>query len=216
MKFFIDTANVDEIQAAKDLGVLDGVTTNPSLVAKEGREFVPLLEEICGIVDGPVSAEVTAIECDGMLAEARALSKVAPNIVVKLPTIVEGVKACVRCRAEGIKTNLTLCFQPTQALIVAKAGATFVSPFLGRLDDISHEGMDLIRQIRMIYDNYDFTTEILAASLRHPLHVAEAAMYGADIATIPYDVIAKLLNHPLTDIGLKRFLDDWAKLKQGK
>jgi len=196
--------------------VLDGVTTNPSLVAKEGREFVPLLEEICGIVDGPVSAEVTAIECDGMLAEARALSKVAPNIVVKLPTIVEGVKACVRCRAEGIKTNLTLCFQPTQALIVAKAGATFVSPFLGRLDDISHEGMDLIRQIRMIYDNYDFTTEILAASLRHPLHVAEAAMYGADIATIPYDVIAKLLNHPLTDIGLKRFLDDWAKLKQGK
>ncbi len=216
MKFFIDTANVDQIKAARDLGVLDGVTTNPSLVAKEGREFIPLLEEICSIVEGPVSAEVTRTDCDGMMAEARELSKVAPNVVIKLPIIVEGVKACVRCRDEGIKTNLTLCFQPTQALIVAKAGATFVSPFLGRLDDISHEGMDLIRQIRQIYDNYDFKTEILAASLRHPLHVVEAALLGADVATIPYDVIAKLLNHPLTDIGLKRFLDDWAKLKAGK
>jgi transaldolase len=216
MKFFIDTANLDEIKAANDLGVLDGVTTNPSLVAKEGREFIPLLREICAIVKGPVSAEVTSVECDGMMDEARELSKVAPNVVIKLPTIVEGVKACVRCRDEGIKTNLTLCFQPTQALIVAKAGATFVSPFLGRLDDISHEGMELIRQIRQIYDNYNVETEILAASLRHPLHVAEAALYGADIATIPYDVISKLLNHPLTDIGLKRFLDDWAKLKAAK
>ncbi len=216
MKFFIDTANLDEIKAANELGVLDGVTTNPSLVAKEGREFVPLLEEICAVVKGPVSAEVTSTECDGMMTEARELSKVAPNVVIKLPTIVEGVKACVRCREEGIKTNLTLCFQPTQALIVAKAGATFVSPFLGRLDDISQEGMDLIVQIRRIYDNYEFETEILAASLRHPLHVAQAAMAGADIATIPYDVIAKLLNHPLTDIGLKRFLDDWAKLQAGK
>lgn len=213
MKFFIDTANLDEIRAANDLGVLDGVTTNPSLVAKEGREFIPLLKEICSIVKGPVSAEVTSVECDGMMTEARELSKVAPNVVIKLPTIVEGVKACVRCRDEGIKTNLTLCFQPTQALIVAKAGATFVSPFLGRLDDISQEGMDLIAQIRQIYDNYDFKTEILAASLRHPLHVAQAAMAGADIATIPYAVIEKLLNHPLTEIGLKRFLDDWAKLK---
>lgn len=213
MKFFIDTANLEEIKAANELGVLDGVTTNPSLVAKEGREFVPLLEEICKVVAGPVSAEVTSTECDGMMAEARELSKVAPNVVIKLPTIVEGVKACVRCRDEGIKTNLTLVFQPVQALIVAKAGATFVSPFIGRLDDISHEGMELISQIRQIYDNYGFGTEILAASLRHPLHVAQAAMAGADIATIPYDVIAKLLNHPLTDIGLKRFLDDWAKLQ---
>jgi len=213
MKFFIDTANLDEIRAANELGVLDGVTTNPSLVAKEGREFGPLLEEICKIVSGPVSAEVTSTECDGMMAEARELSKVAPNVVIKLPTIVEGVKACVRCRDEGIRTNLTLVFQPTQALIVAKAGATFVSPFIGRLDDISHEGMELVSQIREIYDNYGFGTEILAASLRHPLHVAQAAMAGADVATIPYDVIAKLLNHPLTDIGLKRFLDDWAKLQ---
>ena len=213
MRFFIDTANLDEIKAANDLGVLDGVTTNPSLVAKEGREFIPLLKEICDIVSGPVSAEVTSTDCDGMMKEARELSKVASNVVIKLPTIVEGVKACVRCRDEGIKTNLTLCFQPTQALIVAKAGATFVSPFLGRLDDISQDGMDLIHQIRHIYDNYGFKTEILAASLRHPLHVAQAAMAGADIATIPYGVIEKLLNHPLTDIGLKRFLDDWAKLQ---
>jgi transaldolase len=216
MKFFIDTANIKEIKAARELGVLDGVTTNPSLVAKEGREFIPLLKEICELVPGPVSAEVTSTDCEGMLREARELSKVAPNVVVKLPTIVEGVKACVRCRDEGIKTNMTLVFQPVQALIVAKAGATFVSPFLGRLDDIAQEGMEVIRQIRQIYDNYDFSTQLLAASLRHPLHVAQAAMYGADIATIPYAVIARLLDHPLTDIGLKRFLDDWAKLKAGK
>lgn len=214
MKFFIDTANIDEIKEANDMGVLDGVTTNPSLVAKEGREFIPLLEEICRIVPGPVSAEVTSTDCDGMMAEARELSKVAPNIVIKLPTIVEGVKACVQCREENIKTNLTLCFQPTQALIVAKAGATFVSPFLGRLDDISQEGMHVIAEIRQIYDNYDFQTEILAASLRHPLHVAQAALAGADIATIPFGVISKLLNHPLTDIGLQRFLDDWKKLEK--
>ncbi len=214
MKFFIDTANIDEIKEASDMGVLDGVTTNPSLVAKEGREFVPLLEEICRIVPGPVSAEVTSTDCEGMMAEARELSKVAPNVVIKLPTIAEGVKACVQCREEDIKTNLTLCFQPTQALIVAKAGATFVSPFLGRLDDISQEGMHVIAEIRQIYDNYDFQTEILAASLRHPLHVAQAALAGADIATIPFAVISKLLNHPLTDIGLQKFLDDWKKLDQ--
>jgi transaldolase len=216
MKFFIDTANINEIKAARDLGVLDGVTTNPSLAAKEGREFLPLLKEICGLLPGPVSAEVISTDCEGMVREARELVKVAPNVVVKLPTIVEGVKACVRCRDEGIKTNLTLVFQPVQALIVAKAGATFVSPFLGRLDDIAQEGMDLIRQIRQIYDNYGFSTEILAASLRHPLHVSQAALAGADIATIPFAVISRLLDHPLTDIGLKRFLADWEKLKAGK
>lgn len=213
MKFFIDTANIDEIKAAREMGVLDGVTTNPSLAAKEGRDFVPLLKEICEIVPGPVSAEVISTDCEGMLREARELSRVAPNVVIKLPTIVEGVKACVRCRDEGIKTNLTLVFQPVQALIVAKAGATFVSPFLGRLDDIAQEGMELIREIRQIYDNYHFKTEILAASLRHPLHVAQAALAGADIATIPYGVITRLLDHPLTEIGLKRFLADWEKLK---
>ncbi len=213
MKFFIDTANIDEIKAAREMGVLDGVTTNPSLAAKEGRDFMPLLKEICEIVPGPVSAEVISTDCEGMLREARELSRVAPNVVIKLPTIVEGVKACVRCRDEGIKTNLTLVFQPVQALIVAKAGATFVSPFLGRLDDIAQEGMELIREIRQIYDNYDFKTEILAASLRHPLHVAQAALAGADIATIPYGVITRLLDHPLTEIGLKRFLADWEKLK---
>jgi len=215
LKFFIDTANVEEIKAARDLGVLDGVTTNPTLVAKERREFLPLLKEICALVPGPVSAEVTATDAEGMLREARELSRVAPNVVVKLPTIVEGIKACVRCREEGIKTNMTLVFQPVQALIVAKAGAAFVSPFLGRLDDIAQEGMELLRQIRQIYDRYGFKTEVLAASLRHPLHVAQAAQAGADVATIPYAVIAKLLDHPLTDVGLKRFLADWEKLQAG-
>lgn len=214
MKFFIDTANIDEIKSAADMGLLDGVTTNPSLVAKEGREFKSLIAEICEIVPGPVSAEVVSTDCDGMMKEARELIKIADNIVVKLPTITEGVKALHQCSAEGIKTNLTLVFQPLQAMIVAKAGATFVSPFLGRLDDIGHESMDVLADIRTIYDNYGFKTEILAASLRHPLHVLQAAKLGADIGTIPYKVITQLLHHPLTDIGLEKFLADWNKTKK--
>lgn len=214
MKFFIDTANIDEIKSAADMGLLDGVTTNPSLVAKEGREFKSLIAEICEIVPGPVSAEVVSTDCDGMMKEARELIKIADNIVVKLPTITEGVKALKICTAEGIKTNLTLVFQPLQAMIVAKAGATFVSPFLGRLDDIGQESMDVLADIRTIYDNYGFRTEILAASLRHPMHVLQAAKLGADIGTIPYKVITQLLHHPLTDIGLQKFLADWNKTKK--
>ncbi len=211
MRFFLDTANVDEIRAGAALGLVDGVTTNPSLVAKEGKDFKTLVGEICEIISGPVSAEVLATECDGMMAEARELAKIADNIVVKLPTTVEGVKACKTCSGEGIKTNLTLVFQPLQALIVAKAGATYCSPFLGRLDDIGHDGMALIEEIRLIYDNYAFGTEILAASLRHPLHVVQAAKAGADVGTIPSKVFHQMLNHPLTDSGLERFLADWKK-----
>lgn len=211
MKFFLDTANLEQIRAAKDLGVLDGITTNPSLVAKEGKEFRSLISDICRLVPGPVSAEVTATNCEDMMREARELVKLAPNVVVKLPTIAEGVKALVRCRAENIPVNMTLVFQSNQALIVAKAGATFVSPFLGRLDDIGQVGMDLIREIRQIYDNYAFDTEILAASLRHPLHVVEAAKAGADIGTMPFSVFERLLDHPLTAIGLEKFLADWKK-----
>lgn len=213
MKFFLDTANLDEIRAGAALGIVDGVTTNPSLVAKEGKDFKTQVGQICEIISGPVSAEVTSTTCDGMLKEARELTKIADNIIVKLPTIPEGVKALKICTAEGIKTNLTLVFQPIQALIVAKAGATFCSPFLGRLDDIGHDGMSLIDDIRLIYDNYGFRTEILAASLRHPLHVVQAAKAGADIGTMPYSVFKLLLNHPLTDIGLEKFLSDWKKLQ---
>lgn len=213
MKFFLDTANLDEIKAGAALGIVDGITTNPSLVAKEGKDFKTLVKQICEIIPGPVSAEVVSTTCNEMMKEARELSKVAPNIIVKLPTIPEGVKALKICTAEGIKTNLTLIFQPIQALIVAKAGATFCSPFLGRLDDIGHDGMALIDEIRCIYDNYGFKTEILAASLRHPLHVVQAAKAGADIGTMPYSVFKQLLNHPLTDIGLERFLSDWKKLQ---
>ncbi|MCK6457172.1 MAG: fructose-6-phosphate aldolase [Phycisphaerae bacterium] len=212
MKFFLDTANLDQIRAARDLGVLDGVTTNPSLVAKEGREFRPLITEICSIVPGPVSAEVVSVTADEMMKEARELATLAPNVVVKLPTIPEGVKALKRCVDEQIKVNMTLIFQPAQALIVAKVGATFCSPFLGRLDDICHDGMALIHEIRQIYDNYAFDCQVLAASLRHPLHVVEAAKAGADVGTMPYDVFRKLLDHPLTTIGLERFLADWKKL----
>ena len=211
MKFFLDTANLEQIRVARDLGVLDGITTNPSLVAKEGREFRSLIEEICKLVPGPVSAEVTSVRSEEMMKEARDLVKIAPNVIVKLPTIIEGIKALVRCRDEGIPVNMTLVFQSNQALIVAKAGAKFVSPFLGRLDDISQIGMDLIHEIRQIYDNYAFDTEILAASLRHPLHVVEAAKAGADIGTMPYNVFEKLLDHPLTGIGLEKFLADWKK-----
>ncbi len=213
MKFFLDTANLDEIRAGAALGIVDGVTTNPSLVAKEGKDFKTLVGQICEIIPGPVSAEVVSTTCDAMVKEGRELSKIAENVIVKLPTIPEGVKALKILAAEGVKTNLTLVFQPIQALIVAKAGATFCSPFLGRLDDIGQDGMALIDDIRLIYDNYGFRTEILAASLRHPLHVVQAAKAGADIGTMPYSVFKQLLNHPLTDIGLERFLNDFKKLQ---
>jgi transaldolase len=213
MKFFIDTANIDEIKEAAALGVLDGVTTNPSLVSKEGKDFRKLLDEILKIVDGPVSAEVISTDYQGILKEGRDLASIHKNIVVKVPLIKEGLKAVKTLTDEGIKVNVTLCFSPTQAILAAKAGATYVSPFVGRLDDISTSGMDLISQIVQIYRNYDFRTEVLVASVRHPLHVVEAALIGADVCTIPFDVIKKMFNHPLTDIGLEKFLNDWKKLK---
>lgn len=213
MKFFIDTANIDEIKEAASLGVLDGVTTNPSLVAKEGKDFHKLLEEICSIVDGPISAEVVSTDLDGIMKEARELSKIHPNIVVKVPLIKEGLKAVKCLKNEGIRTNVTLCFSPNQALLAAKAGAYFISPFIGRLDDISQTGMDLIRQVVTVYRNYHFETQVLVASVRHPVHVVEAAMIGADICTMPFKVIDQLIKHPLTDIGLEKFLADWKKLQ---
>jgi transaldolase len=212
MKFFIDTANVEEIRKTNDLGLLDGVTTNPTLVSKEGREFKGLIKEICSIVDGPVNAEVVSTDAEGMIKEAKDLVKLADNIVVKIPLIEEGLKAVNVLAAEGIKTNVTLCFSPTQALMAAKAGAAYVSPFVGRLDDISSTGMDLVEQIITIYDNYGFDTEIIVASIRNPTHVVDAALMGADIATIPYKVIQQLIKHPLTDIGLEKFLADWKKM----
>jgi transaldolase len=213
MKFFIDTANVDEIREAASLGVLDGVTTNPSLVAKEGRDFQQVLREIVSIVNGPISAEVTATDRNGMLEQGHELAKIHPNIVVKVPLTKDGLQACKKLRQDGINVNVTLCFSASQALLAAKADATYISPFVGRLDDVSHEGMDLIRQIRAIYDNYDFPTQILAASLRHPIHVVESALAGADVATMPYKVVMQLLHHPLTDLGLEKFLADWKKTK---
>lgn len=214
MKFFIDTANLQEIKQANELGVLDGVTTNPSLIAKEGVDFVERIEEICKVVNGPISAEVVSVSPDGMVKEGRKLSKIHPNVVVKCPLTLEGLKATKILSGEGIKVNVTLCFSPAQALFAAKAGASFISPFIGRLDDISHVGMDLVADIRHIYDNYGFKTQILAASIRHPLHVIEAAKLGADIATMPFSVLMSLLKHPLTDIGLSRFLKDWEKVPQ--
>ncbi|MEX1274924.1 MAG: fructose-6-phosphate aldolase [Bacteroidota bacterium] len=216
MKFFIDTANIGEIKEAARMGVLDGVTTNPSLVAKEGKDFRKLLEEICAIVDGPISAEVVSTNFDGIMKEGRDLSKVHKNIVVKVPLIKEGLMAVKALKAEGIRTNVTLCFSPNQALLAAKAGASFISPFIGRLDDISHNGMELIRQIVTIYRNYAFETEVLVASVRHPLHVVEAAMIGAHICTMPFKVIDQLIKHPLTDIGLEKFLADWHKSQGSK
>ena len=215
MKFFIDTANLDEIKSAAAMGVLDGVTTNPSLAAKETMPYRELLAEICKIVSGPVSAEVLATEHDGMLKEAEELAAIADNIVVKIPTILEGLKAIKSLTERGINTNATLVFSPSQALLVAKAGAMFVSPFIGRLDDISSDGMELISRILTIYRNYDFETEVLVASSRHPMHVVESALMGADIVTMPYDVIAKLIKHPLTDIGLAKFLADYRKAPKG-
>lgn len=214
MKFFIDTANVDEIKKALALGMVDGVTTNPSLVAKESRPFNEILKEICALVEGPVSAEVVSLEAPGMVAEAKELVKIADNIVIKIPMIEEGLKAVKQLTGEGIKTNVTLIFSATQALLAAKAGATFVSPFVGRLDDIATNGMDLIADIMTIYRNYGFTAEVIVASVRHPLHVVDAARIGADIATIPYKVIAQLAKHPLTDIGMQQFLADWEKRKK--
>ena len=216
MKFFIDTANIEEIKKAWELGVINGVTTNPSLISKEKTEPVALFKEICAIVDGPISAEVIGTKADEMVKEAEDLAKIHENIVVKIPIIEEGLKAVKRLTAAGIKTNVTLIFSPSQALLAAKAGATYVSPFVGRLDDISHNGLDIVADIQTIYKNYDFDTEIIVASIRNPLHVIEAALIGADIATIPYSVIGQLIKHPLTDIGLEKFLKDWENAKAAK
>jgi len=216
MKIFIDTASVKQIREAASLGLIDGVTTNPTLMAKEGRNPIQVLKEICELVSGPVSAEVISLDTPGMVGEARELIKVAGNIVIKLPLTKEGLKAVHTLSAEGIKTNVTLCFSAAQALLVAKAGATYVSPFIGRLDDISQEGMALIRDIRKIYTNYSFKTQIIVASVRNPMHVVNAALAGADIATIPYLVIEQLIKHPLTDIGISRFLEDYKKIPLGK
>ena len=212
MKFFLDTANVDKIREFAEIGLVDGVTTNPTLVAKEGRDFHEVIKEICSIVDGPVSAEVTALDAEGMINEARELSKLADNVVIKIPMTKEGLKAVNVLSKEGIKTNVTLIFSANQALMAAKAGATYVSPFVGRLDDIGQNGMQLIAEIVQIFKNYDIKTEIIVASVRHPMHVIEAAELGADIATIPFKVIKQLSKHPLTDIGIERFLEDWAKV----
>lgn len=214
MKFFIDTANINEIKEAAAMGVLDGVTTNPSLVSKEGRDFNELLNEIIEVVDGPISAEVISTDYEGIIEEANELSKIHKNIVVKVPLIKEGLKAVKTLSSEGIQTNVTLCFSPSQALLAAKAGATYVSPFVGRLDDISHDGMYLISEIVQIFENYEFDTEVLVASIRHPLHLVEAAKMGAHVATIPFAVIEKLFKHPLTNIGLDKFLSDWNKLNK--
>ena len=214
MQFFIDTANLNEIREAADMGILDGVTTNPSLVAKEGKPFKETILEICKIVDGPVSTEVIATDVEGMLAEGRDYAKWHKNIVVKLPTTRDGLKACKKLTSEGIKTNMTLCFSPNQALLVAKAGGTYVSPFIGRLDDISHDGMELIRQIVTIYKNYGYKTQVLAASLRHPLHVVQSAMAGAHVGTLPFKVLDQMFKHPLTDKGLETFLADWKKAQK--
>ncbi len=208
MQIFIDTAKTEEIREAKKIGVLDGVTTNPSLIAKTGRNARECLEEICSIVDGPVSAEVLALDTEGMVREAREHAKIADNIVVKIPMTIDGLKAVNILSAEGISTNVTLVFSLSQALLVGKAGADYVSPFVGRLDDITHVGMSLVKDIVTVYENYAFETEVLVASIRHPLHVREAALYGADVATIPFNVIQKLSEHPLTTIGIERFLKD--------
>jgi len=213
MKFFIDTANPDEIRKGYEMGVIDGVTTNPSLIAKEKRDFDSLIKEICGMIhDLPISLEVIGSKAEEMVQEAQTLSKLGDNIVVKIPMTTEGLKAIKALVSRGIKTNTTLVFSPTQALLAAKAGSTYISPFIGRLDDISQTGMDLIEQIVTIFNNYDFESEVIVASIRHPIHVLEAALIGADIATIPYKVIEQLAKHPLTDIGIEKFLEDWKKI----
>ncbi|MGE0004521.1 MAG: fructose-6-phosphate aldolase [Parvibaculaceae bacterium] len=214
MKFFVDTAEIKEIKELAATGLLDGVTTNPSLVAKSGREFKEVIAEICGAVEGPVSAEVTALDADGMIEEGRKLAKIAKNVAVKVPLTLDGLKACRTLSQAGTMVNVTLCFSANQALLAAKSGATFISPFIGRLDDINIDGMELIREIRQIYDNYDFTTEILAASIRSANHVKEAALVGADVATVPPAVLKGLVKHPLTDKGIESFLADWKKTGQ--
>lgn len=211
MELYIDTANLDEIKQAHDMGVLDGVTTNPSLIAKEKMDYGKRLAQICEVVKGPVSAEVIATDYAGMLKEGRERAKIAPNIVVKLPCTLDGLKACKTLTDEGTRTNMTLCFQPMQAMLVAKAGAFLVSPFIGRLDDVSEDGMDLIHRIRAIYDNYSMNTKVLAASIRHPKHMVDCALAGADVATVPFKVIQDLLKHPLTDQGLEKFISDYRK-----
>lgn len=211
MDLYIDTASIDEIRQAADMGVLDGVTTNPSLIAKEKVPYAKRLAEICEIVKGPVSAEVVATDFEGMLREGRENAKIASNIVVKLPSTVDGLKACKALSSEGTRVNMTLCFQPLQAMFVAKAGAFLVSPFIGRLDDVGEDGMILIQQIRQIYDNYGFKTKLLAASIRHPKHMVECALAGADVATVPFSVIKQMMQHPLTDVGLKKFVEDYKK-----
>ncbi len=213
IKFFIDTSNIEEIKKSNELVLLDGVTTNPSLVAKEGREFKGLIKEICNLVDGPVSAEVLSLETEGMVSEARELAKIADNIVIKIPLVKEGLKAVKILSGEGIKTNVTLCFSAVQALMAAKAGATYISPFVGRLDDIGQIGMELVEQITTIYEAYGYETEIIVASIRNPIHVLDAALMGADIATIPFKVMELLIKHPLTDIGIANFMADWKKAK---
>jgi len=213
MKFFLDTANLDEIKQGVAWGLVDGVTTNPSLVVKEGVDFHARVKEICAVVNGSVSAEVTAVDFDGMMKEGHVLAKLHPNVTVKVPLIPEGIKACKALSSEGIKVNVTLCFSASQALIAAKAGATYISPFVGRLDDVSQDGMGLIKEIVQIYKNYGFSTQILAASLRHPMHVVQSALAGAHVGTMPLGVMKMLFNHPLTDIGLKKFLADWEKVK---
>ena len=215
MKIFLDTANVEEIREAHALGVIDGVTTNPSLIAKEGREFRKVVEEICAIVDGPVSAEAVSLQAEAMIREAESLSAIHRKVVVKIPMTAEGLKAVKALSRKGIRTNVTLVFSAAQALLAAKAGASYVSPFVGRLDDVGQEGMDLIEQIVTIYENYAFPTEIIVASVRNPVHVVQSALLGAHIATVPYGVLRQLLQHPLTEIGLRKFLADWEKVPSG-
>jgi transaldolase len=212
MKFFLDTASISEIKEVASWGILDGVTTNPSLVAKEGKSFQQLIEEITKIVDGPVSAEVTATDTEGMLREGRQFARIGPNVTVKIPFIKTGIRAIKTLTDEGIPINVTLIFSAVQALMAAKAGATYVSPFVGRLDDIAHDGMELISQIVSIFENYDFGTEVLVASVRHPLHIIQAAQMGAGVATMPFKVMEQMIHHPLSDIGLKKFLEDWEKI----
>ncbi len=214
MKFFIDTANIDEIKKGVEMGMVDGVTTNPSLIARENKPFEKILKEICKVVDGPVSAEVVSLEAESMVKEAKVLAALSDKIVIKIPMIMEGMKAVKKLTSMGIKTNVTLVFSASQALLAAKAGATFVSPFVGRLDDIGQRGMELINEIMTVYRNYDFHSEVIVASIRNPLHVMDAAMIGADIATIPLKVIEQLAQHPLTNIGVEQFLADWEKRKK--
>ena len=213
MKIFLDTANIEEIKKAQSWGLLDGVTTNPTLLSREENDPIQQLKEICKIVRGPVSAEVISLNSEGMIEEAVSLAKIDPNIVIKIPLTLEGLKAVKILSEKNISTNVTLCFSPLQALLAAKAGATFISPFVGRLDDISHQGMKLVEEIKNIYKNYNFKTQIIVASVRHPLHVLKAAQIGADIATVPFKVLEQLIRHPLTDIGIERFLKDWQKLR---